>query len=83
VFDESCSMKPNSTPNLKVAKYAGITISALMLAGIATLMVLARGKGEDITGIVAPALLITIVASVVAIVATVLQKRARNATDLK
>jgi hypothetical protein len=76
-------MKPNSTPNLKVAKYAGITISALMLAGIATLMVLARGKGEDITGIVAPALLITIVASVVAIVATALQKRARNATDLK
>ena len=49
-----------------------------MMAGIATLMFLARGTGEDITGIVAPALLITFLSSVVAIVATVLQKRAQR-----
>jgi len=45
--------------------------------------VLSRGKGEDITGIVAPALLVTFVSSVVAIVAAVLQKRAQKAIDIK
>ncbi len=60
---------------LKYIKYSAVTISGLMVAGIATLMVLARGKGEDITGIVAPALLITFLSSVVAIVAAVLQRR--------
>jgi len=52
-----------------------------MVAGIATLMVLARGKGEDITGVVAPALLITFASSVVATVAAVLQKRVQKATE--
>ena len=60
---------------LKYIKYAAITISGLTVAGIVTLMVLSRGKGEDITGIVAPALLITFLSSVVAIVAAVLQRR--------
>jgi spore maturation protein SpmA len=60
---------------LKYVKYSAVTISGLMVVGIATLMVLARGKGEDITGIVAPALLITFLSSVVAIVAAVLQRR--------
>jgi hypothetical protein len=64
-----------SPSTLKHLKYSGITISALMVAGIVTLMVLSRGKGEDITGIVAPALLITIISSVVSIVAALLQKR--------
>ena len=54
-----------------------------MVAGIVALMVLSRGKGEDITGIVAPALLITIVSGVVAIVAAILQKRAKKAIDTK
>ena len=60
---------------LKYIKYSAVTISGLMVVGIATLMVLARGKGEDITGIVAPALLITFLSTVVAIVAAVLQRR--------
>ena len=71
-------MKPDSTIFLKTVKYGAITLSALMVAGIATLMVLSRGKGEDITGIVAPALLIMFASSVVAIVAAVLQKRAEG-----
>ena len=71
-------MDRDSTTFLKFLKYSGIAVSALMVAGIAALMVLSRGKGEDITGIVAPALLLTIVSSVVAIVAAVLQKRARR-----
>lgn len=68
---------------LRRIKYAAITISALMVAGIATLMVLSRGKGEDITGIVAPALLITFLSGVVAIVAAVFQKRVQKAIDVK
>ena len=61
---------------LKYIKYAAVTIGVLMVAGIVTLMILSRGKGEDITGIVAPALLITFLSSVVAVVAAVLQRRA-------
>ena len=68
-------MRQNSV--LSTVKYSGMTLSALMIAGIATLMFLARGTGEDITGIVAPALLVTIVSSVIAIVALVLQRRQR------
>ena len=67
-------MQQDST-TLKYIKYAAVTISGLMVAGIVTLMVLSRGTGEDITGIVAPALLITFLSSVVAIVAAVLQRR--------
>jgi Protein of unknown function (DUF2975) len=76
-------MRQDSTTFLKFVKYSGITVSALMVAGIAALMVLARGKGEDITGIVAPALLVTFASGVVAIVAAVLQKRAQKAINLK
>ena len=54
-----------------------------MVAGIVALMVLSRGKGEDITGIVAPALLITIVSGFVAFVAGILQKRVKKALDTK
>ena len=54
-----------------------------MVAGIVSLMVLSRGKGEDITGIVAPALLITIASTVVATVAAVLQKRGQKAIDMR
>ena len=68
---------------LKYIKYAAVTISGLMVAGIVALMVLSRGKGEDITGIVAPALLITFASSVVATVAAVLQKRTQKAIDMR
>ena len=76
-------MERDSTTFLKFVKYSGITVSALMVAGIVTLMVISRGKGEDITGIVAPALLVTIVSSIGATVAAVLQKRAQKAIDIK
>jgi len=68
-------MKDDSRAFLGFVKCASITVSGLMVAGIVTLMVISRGKGEDITGIVAPALLITLVAGVIAIITTVLQRR--------
>jgi hypothetical protein len=77
-----CTMKRDSTLSVRIVKYSAIAVSVLMLAGIVTLMVLSRGTGEDITGIVAPALLITIVSTVVAAVAAVAQKRAQKATDI-
>jgi hypothetical protein len=70
-----CTLKRDSILFLKIVKYSAIALSALMVAGIVTLMVLSRGTGEDITGIVAPALLITFASSVVATVAAVFQKR--------
>ena len=72
-----------SPSTLKRVKYSAITLSALMVAGIVSLMVLSRGKGEDITGIVAPALLITFASSVVATVAAVLQKRTQKAIGMR
>lgn len=74
-------MTQDSTHLLRMARYAAIALAALMVAGMVTLMLLARGTGEDITGIVAPALLITLVSSVVAVVASVLLKREKQAVD--
>jgi len=67
-----------SSSTLRRIKYSAITIAILMVTGIAALMVLARGKGEDITGIVAPALLVTFISITVATVAAVFQKRAQR-----
>ena len=71
-------MKEDSPEFFKMVKYMAIGVGVLMLGGIGALMIISRGKGEDITGIVAPALLITIVSGVVATVAAVLQKRAKG-----
>jgi hypothetical protein len=71
-------MKPNSTQFLKMVKYSAMTLGALMVIGIVTLMMLARGTGEDIAGIIAMGLLVTMVSGIVATVAAVLQKRAQT-----
>ncbi len=74
-------MTQDSMTFLKFVRYSGITVSALVVLGIVALMGISRGKGEDITGIVAPALLVAFVSGVVAIVAAVLHKRAQKAID--
>jgi len=68
---------------LKHIKHCAITISLLMVAGIAAVMVLSAGTGEDIAGVVAMGLLMTFASSVVAAVAAVLQKQVQKAIDLK
>ena len=77
------AMKDASLRALKIVKYSAIAVGVLMVAGILTVMVLARGKtGDDgdIAGVVAPALLLTCVFGVVAAVAAVRQKRAQRTT---
>jgi hypothetical protein len=64
-------------------KYCAIIISALMVGGIVALMVLSAGKGEDIAGVVAMGLFVTVASGVVAIVTAVLQRRVRKAIDTK
>jgi hypothetical protein len=78
-----CKMKEDSNLVLKTVKYAAIAVAGLMVAGIATVMFLARGTGDDITGVVAPALLITLCSGVTAIVATVFQKRGLKTVDIE
>ena len=76
-------MKDDSIRVLKTVKWSAITVSVLMVAGILTVMVLARGKtGDDgdIAGVVAPALFLTCVSGVVAAVAAVRERRAQRAT---
>jgi ABC-type sulfate transport system permease component len=68
-----------SAATLRTIKVIAIAISVLMVVGILGLMVLAAGKDEDIAGIVASALFVTLVSGVVATVAAVLQKRAQKA----
>jgi len=75
----------NSTGFFRLVKYAAIALAGLTVAGIITLMILARGTGEDIAGIVAPALLLTILSVVAAVVAAILQssseRRQRKANN--
>lgn len=63
---------------LKTVKYAAIAVAILTLAGIATVMFLARNTNEDLTGDVSPALLITILSGAAAFAASILQKRSKG-----
>ncbi|MFI6762821.1 hypothetical protein ACIBF5_27195 [Micromonospora sp. NPDC050417] len=72
------TMARNATNVFRIVKYLALTTGGLMVAGIATVMVLARGTGEDITGVVAPALLLTLLSVVAAVVAAILQGTSRR-----
>jgi len=59
---------------LNTVRYTATAVCVLLVAGILTLMILARGKtGDDgdIAGVVAPALFLTCVSAGVALVANV------------
>ncbi|HMT06671.1 MAG TPA: hypothetical protein PKA82_01620 [Pyrinomonadaceae bacterium] len=68
-------MQNDQTAILKTLKLSAIAFAMLMLTGVATLMYISWDKDEDITGIVAPALFLTICSSMVAIITAVLQRR--------
>jgi hypothetical protein len=79
------AMARNASDVFRTVKYLALAAGGLMVAGIATVMVLARGTGEDITGVVAPALLLTVLSVAAAVVAAILQgasrRRRRKAGD--
>ncbi|MEV4537767.1 hypothetical protein AB0J82_28715 [Asanoa sp. NPDC049518] len=62
----------------RTVKYAALAVGALTVAGIVTVMLLARGTGEDIAGVVAPALLLTTLSVAAAVAAAVMQGRQRK-----
>ena len=68
---------------LAAIKYAAIAMSALLVTGIVSLMILAAGKDEDITGIVMPALVLTVASIVVAVVAVVMQWQTRKSIGVQ
>jgi hypothetical protein len=68
---------------LRQIKYSAITISMLAVTGIAALMVISAGTGEDSAGPVMMGLIMTLASSVVAAVAAVLQTQVRKAIDIK
>ena len=80
--DGNKAFSEGSAGALSCIKYCALTISILMVAGIASVMVLSIGKGEDLAGIVAMGLLITFASCVVAAVAAVLQKQVQKAIEL-
>jgi hypothetical protein len=68
-------MTQDSVRLMKTVRTGAVLVAALMVTGIVTLMVLARGKDEDITGIVAPAALVAVVCVIVAIAASMAGRR--------
>ena len=78
------SMQQDLIVILEAVKYSAIALAALTVTGIVTLMFISWDKDEDITGVVAPALLITIISTITAIVAAILQKtRGENGRTYK
>jgi hypothetical protein len=77
--DGNKGLSESSAGALRSIKYCAITISILMVGGIAALMALSFGKGEDIAGIVAMGLLVTFASTIVAAVTAVLQRQVQKA----
>jgi hypothetical protein len=71
------TMTSDSTRVLKIVQTGAIALAGVVALGIVAIMILARGTGEDITGVVAPALLLIVASAVVAVVTGARQKRAR------
>jgi hypothetical protein len=66
---------------LNTVRYTAAAAGMLLVAGILTVMFLARGKtGDDgdIAGVVAPALFLTCLSGVVAVLATVRRRNAQR-----
>lgn len=81
--DANKAFSESSAQALRYIKYCAITVGALMAAGIAGVMILSFGKGEDITGVVMFGLIITLVAAVAATLVAVRQRHVEKAIEMK
>lgn len=68
---------------LRHIKHSAVTIGLLMMAGIAWVMVLSAGTGDDSAGPVMIGFIGTLASSVVAAVATVLQTQVQKAIEIR
>ena len=78
--------KTFSEPSLRALrqiKHSAITIGVLAATGIAGVMIISAGTGEDSAGPVMLGLIMTLASSVVAAVAAVLQTQVQKAIDFK
>ena len=72
-----------SVKALRQIKYSAITISILAVTGIAALMIISAGTGEDSAGPVMMGMILTLASSVVAAVVAVLQTQVQKAMDIE
>ncbi len=82
-IDNNRSFSDQSVRSLKIMKYCAITIIGMMVTAILVVMIMASGKGEDITGVIMMGLIVTFVAAVGATVVAVLQRHVEKAIELK
>lgn len=75
-------MNIDQTTLFKLVNYLAIAFTALTLVGIAALMYISWDKDEDIAGVVASASFMAIISTFAAIVAAILQRRAKAKNKL-
>lgn len=68
---------------LRNIKFCAIIVCTMIVAGVGTLLIMAAGKDEDMTGIVMMGLIITVVSIVGASFVAVLQRHVQKAIELK
>ena len=68
-------MKLLSQAPFRLLRLMAILTAAMTSVGVATVLVLGRGTGEDLTGVVAPALFLVLISALVAGAATVVERR--------
>lgn len=82
-IDENKAFSESSVRSLRVIKYCAIFVSALIVAGLVTLLTAAVGKNEDMTGIVMPGLVVIFISVVGSTVIALLQRHVQKAIELK
>lgn len=81
-IDRNKAFSELSVRALKYIKYCAITISALIVVGIMSGVILFAGKGEDITGFISLGLMLTFASMVIAVFAAVLQRLLKDAIEM-
>lgn len=82
-IDGNKAFSASSVRALRHIKHSALSIGLLMVLGVAWVMVLSAGSGEDSAGPVMVGLMGTFASSVVAAAATVLQTQVQKAIDTK
>lgn len=82
-IDRNEAFSELSVKALRHIKRPALAVGLLTVTGIAAVMVLTAGTGEDIAGVVMMGLMMTFASSVFAAIAAVLQKQVQKAIEVK